>query len=263
METNTWKYYLRNCTNIKKLTFLSVFISIFYAFLPLFINIHLNNYAFIVKLILAIFAVEIIRCFLISIVSCKIIDCTRNYATYVICKKNLNNIGDKYKKIDLLSYNLIDIFFIITRYIPLVVIAFIVYIYIASIYENIYLGVIILFLLITELFIYKYTTVFNKWYKKYIATKDFIYFKLAQKTQTTAIEIESLQQLEKKSVFYSNIKSSIINIRTFILVIILYIINDNMLQMIYSIYIIYSISKIFTVLQNISNVNLLKKSLYQ
>lgn len=258
MEKNKCQYYIKNCSHLKSLTLSSIIISIFYAYVPLIIIYNWTNYKFILNLVLSCTTVEVIRYYLISKFSISIITCTRNMYRFNNYKNQLNKIIDFGEKIDLISYNLINIIFGVIRYIPVIIVSILILFQRADSVK--FLILVLMIILVIELLIYGYDKKFNKLSEKYLLTKNWVYSKLSNQGQLETVDTKKLQYLEKQIIFYSNLRGILVNGRSlFVLIFTLYefLNNQNVIFLIYSIYFFYSVDKLYNILSNIRKVSAL------
>lgn len=257
MEKNKCQYYLKNCSYLKTLILSSIIISIFYAYVPLIIIYNWTNHKFMLNLVLSCIAVEVVRYYLISKFSISIITCTRNMYRFNNYKNQLNKVIDFGEKIDLISYNLINIIFGVIRYIPVIIVSILILFQRA---DSVKFLILVLIILVIELLIYGYDKKFNKLSEKYLLTKNWVYSKLSNQGQLETADTKKLQYLEKQVIFYSNLRGILVNGRSlFVLIFTLYefINNQNIIFLMYSIYFFYSVYKLYNILPNIRKVSAL------
>ena len=258
MEKNKCQYYLKNCPYLRSLTLSSIIISIFYAYVPLIIIYNWTNYKFMLNLVLLSIAAEIIRYYLISKFSISILTCTRNMYRFNNYKNQLNKVIDFGEKIDLISYNLINIIFGVIRYIPVIIVSILILFQRADSIK--FFILVSMIVLVIELLIYGYDKKFNKLSKKYLLTKNWVYSKLSDQGQLAAVDTKKLQYLEKQIILYSNLRGILVNGRLlFVLIFTLYefINSQNITFLMYSIYFFYSVDKLYNILPNIRKVSAL------
>ena len=210
------------------------------------------------NLVLLSIAAEIIRYYLISKFSISILTCTRNMYRFNNYKNQLNKVIDFGEKIDLISYNLINIIFGVIRYIPVIIVSILILFQRADSIK--FFILVSMIVLVIELLIYGYDKKFNKLSEKYLLTKNWVYSKLSDQGQLDAVDTKKLQYLEKQIILYSNLRGILVNGRLlFVLIFTLYefINNQNITFLMYSIYFFYSVDKLYNILPNIRKVSAL------
>ena len=145
------------------------------------------------NLVLLSIAAEIIRYYLISKFSISILTCTRNMYRFNNYKNQLNKVIDFGEKIDLISYNLINIIFGVIRYIPVIIVSILILFQRADSIK--FFILVSMIVLVIELLIYGYDKKFNKLSEKYLLTKNWVYSKLSDQGQLDAVDTKKLQYL--------------------------------------------------------------------
>lgn len=173
-------------------------------------------------------------------------------------KNQLNKVINFGEKIDLISYNLINIIIGVIRYVPVIIVSILIFFQRTDSIK--FLILVLMIVLVIELLIYVYDKKFNKLSEKYLLIKNWVYSKLSEQGQLEATDTKKLQHLEKQIIFHSNLRGFLVNGRLFLILIFTlyeFFNNQNVIFLMYSIYFFYSVDKLYNILPNIRKVSAL------